>query len=236
MSWCDLSVVRKKQIEHNIDITFAEVFLPYYEQNLLKFKGKTLVELGCGTGHLAEHLLKSVDFASYVAIEPSLGMYLIAVEVLQKNKSVKLIHGEITDLDENCLVDVVFSHLVFHVVDDIERLLDDISKRLKQSGQLIFSLPHPCFFNDYKKIFNESEYSYLNIIKKETIFKITHDQNAEIKVPYIHRPLSFYINLLSNKGFRISEFNEVVPDEQVQKLYNSSWHAPRYCVFKAIKI
>lgn len=231
MSWCDLSTIRKAQIENNKDITFSKVFVPRYLEKLSEFNGKKIIEIGCGTGHLAKELTSLIEFENYIALEPSLGMYEKAKEILEDHKYLELKNFSIGFLNDTIKVNIILAHLVFHVVEDIDILLTDSFQRLQPHGKLLISLPHPCFYNDYKKIFNEDEYSYISEIKTNTVFMISQDNTNDVKVPYIHRPISYYINKFSKAGFKILELEEIFPEESIQILYPDLWHTPRYCIF-----
>lgn len=231
MSWCDLSEIRKIQIESNKDITFSKVFVPKYLEKLSEFKGKKIIEIGCGTGHLAKELTSLIEFENYIALEPSLGMYQKAKDLLRDHNYLELNNFSIGDLKCTNKVDIILAHLVFHVVEDIDTLLIDSFERLKYHGKLLISLPHPCFYNDYKKIFNEDEYFYISEIKTDTVFMISQDNTNDVKVPYIHRSISYYINKFSKAGFKIIELEEIFPEESIQILYPDLWHTPRYCIF-----
>ncbi|WP_180114680.1 MULTISPECIES: bifunctional 2-polyprenyl-6-hydroxyphenol methylase/3-demethylubiquinol 3-O-methyltransferase UbiG [unclassified Acinetobacter] len=236
MSWCDLSEIRKFQIESNKDLTFSKVFVPKYLEKLSNFNEKKIIEIGCGTGHLAKELTNLIKFEHYIALEPSLGMYEKAKDTLKNCKYLELNNFYISDLKSSIEVDIILAHLVFHVVEDIDSLLKESFKRLKPNATLVISLPHPFFYNDYKKIFSKNEYSYHEEIKKNTLFKISQDNTNEVEVPYIHRPISYYINKFSKAGFKISELEEVFPEESIQLLYPELWQSPRYCIFYLEKI
>lgn len=230
MSWCKLSAIRKKQIESQYDITFTKVFCPIYLEKLSNINNKKIMEIGCGTGHLAKELLDNLEFKNYIALESSLGMYEQAEKILKPYQNVNLKYGFIKDLEKSS-VNIVLSHLVFHVVDDLNSLLAEMFQYMEERSQLIFSIPHPCFYNEYKEIFNDDEYLYIEEIKKDTIFKISNDNSIDIKVPYIHRPISYYINILSKNGFNLIELEEIFPDKSIQSLYPELWKNPRYCIF-----
>jgi len=236
MSWCELSTIRKVQIESNKDITFSKVFVPKYLEKLSNYSGKKIIEIGCGTGHLAKELISSIEFENYIALEPSLGMYEKAKDMLNDCKYLELNNFSIGNLKGEIKVDIILAHLVFHVVEDIETLLKDSFERLQPNAKLLISLPHPCFYNNYKNIFNEDEYSYNDEIKTNTLFKISQDNANDVKVPYIHRPISYYINRFSKSGFKILELEEIFPEKSIQVLYPELWQTPRYCIFYLEKI
>lgn len=227
--WDTAAEVRKKQIESCIDLTFCKVFLPFYIDYVQSNTGKYILEIGAGTGHLSKEL--SLLGRDITAIEPSQGMYSIAKEVVLET-NVRLLNCSLQEFKADINYDLTISHMVVHTVNELNSFLFSIKKILKKDGRFIFSMPHPCFYNEYKQFFNKDEYQYMSEIKKEINFTITKDIENEIKgVPYIHRPLSFYINTLISNGFIIDFFYEIYPSKEVQMMYGSEWESPRYCVF-----
>ena len=184
-------------------------------------------------GHISKEL-SELGF-SVTAIEPSAGMYGVAKDVLSLT-DVRLLNCTSFDLEKNQLYEVAFSHLVAHVVDDLNEFFESIGQHLKASSHLIFSIPHPCFYNEYKGFFGD-EYNYMTPMTKNVSFTITKDSNNTISgVPYHHRPLSEYINKLVESGFAIDGFNETYPEEDIQLKYGAKWESPRYCVFTCRKL
>ena len=140
------------------------------------------------------------------------------------------------ELEKNELYEVAFSHLVAHVVDDLNAFFESVAKHLKATSHFIFSIPHPCFYNEYKGFFGD-EYNYMTPMTKNVSFTITKDpQNTISGVPYHHRPLSEYINKLVESGFAIDGFDETYPEDDIQLKYGSKWETPRYCVFICRKL
>lgn len=230
--WSKNAKIRRMQIEEGIDLTFCKVFTPFYMENITACIDDRLLEIGAGTGHLSKIIASNIP--NTTAIEPSEGMYKVAKEVLE-GSSVKLINCSIEDYISDIEYDFVISHLVAHVVEDFYRFLEFAYRNVKENGKFIFSIPHPCFYNDYKQLF-DIEYKYMSNLKNNINFKITLDQKNEIyDVPYYHRPLSWYMNHLIKVGFKIDHFYEIFPDYKIQKLYGEEWENPRYCVFSCVK-
>ncbi|MES9826600.1 MAG: class I SAM-dependent methyltransferase [Candidatus Thiodiazotropha endolucinida] len=231
--WCNSAQVRRTQIESGIDITFNEVFQPLFIQKISELSPKHVLEVGAGTGHLS----KAVSNLGYkvTAIEPSPGMYKTACDVLRGSDVhiFNIASQQITEVEE---FDLAFSHLVAHVVDDLREFLLSLIPCIKKGGHFIFSIPHPCFYNEYKNFFGE-EYNYMTSMSKEISFTITNDTKNIIEgVPYHHRPLSDYINSLVGSGFVVDGFLETYPEDDVQMLYGAMWEFPRYCAFVCKKL
>ncbi len=231
--WCEVSRLRREQIESGLDITFNEVFKPIFLEKITNISPKNIIEIGAGTGHLSREVSK---FSPRVtAIEPSIGMFNVAKDVLI-DTGVDLINCTSFTLEVSEKYDLAFSHLVAHVVDNLGDFFFSIASHLDSGSHFIFSIPHPCFYNDYKKIFGV-EYNYMKHIKRNVSFKITQDQKNEISgVPYHHHPLSSYINSLITAGFAVESFDEIYPIEEIQMLYGAIWDYPRYCLFSCRKL
>lgn len=231
--WCDSAQMRREQIESGSDLTFNEVFKPLLVSRIESLSPTNVLEVGAGTGHISLELFE-LGF-SVTAIEPSAGMYGVAKDVLSLT-NVRLLNCTSFELEKSELYEVALSHLVAHAVDDIRAFFESIGQHLKASSHFIFSIPHPCFYNEYKKFFGD-EYNYMIPMTKNVSFSITKDpQNTISGVPYHHRPLSEYINKLVESGFAIDGFDETYPEDDIQLQYGAKWETPRYCVFTCRKL
>jgi SAM-dependent methyltransferase len=158
--WCAAANLRKYQIESGLDVTFNDVFVPLFLEKISKLQPKRLLEVGAGTGHLSK-ILDLHGFA-VTAIEPSAGMFAVAQTVLT-GTSVQLLHCGSFDLRPGDVYDAAFSHMVAHVVDDLKEFLASVAATLSSGAHFIFSIPHPCFYEQYKNMLGPS-YSYMNFI------------------------------------------------------------------------
>lgn len=227
--WNKAAKLRKEQIESGLDLTFSKVFLPYYLELVLKLRPISLLEVGCGTGHLCSAL--SSQIYNVVSLEPSCGMYEIASDVLRETK-VQLINKPLQDFKSEKAFDLIISHMCIQTINEIDNLFESINLHMDKNSVFIFTIPHPCFYNDYKKFFLSEEYSYMVPINKNITFAITKDSGRPISgVPYNHRPLSSYFNSLRMRDMLVVDFHEIFPEPEVQLLYGKRWDTPRYCVF-----
>jgi 2-polyprenyl-3-methyl-5-hydroxy-6-metoxy-1,4-benzoquinol methylase len=224
--WDKCAILRREQIESGLDLTFAKVFLPSYRNLISRQEARTVLEVGAGTGHLAQALYNLVD--EYVAIEPSDGMYKVATDVLA-GSAVLLRQMRVEDLEHDRFYDVVLSHLCLQTVAGHGAFIASMSQHVAPSWALVLSIPHPCFYNEYKRIIPSERYRYMTESEHEISFTVTLDPDrAIIGVPYFHRPLSAYIRAISSSGFVVETVEEVFPPAAVQELYGSLWETPRY--------
>jgi trans-aconitate methyltransferase len=227
--WDKIADIRHRQIESGIDITFSEVFLPYYAKLVGSLQPTSLLEVGCGTGHLSAALEKAVP--SVVALEPSSGMHRVAQDVLRGTR-VELLNFSIQDYRANRSFEMIISHMCAQVVDDLDSFLGSITSHMNGQSLLAVTIPHPCFYNEYKRLFAPGDYKYMCESRKTISFTITRDPLTRITgIPYSHRPLSTYFAHFKSYGLRVVNFEEIFPEPRIQGLYTAKWDAPRYCVF-----
>lgn len=231
--WCSVAELRRNQIESGVDLTFVDVFKPLFLKWVCELQPNHAIEIGAGTGHLSKAI--AAEGFLITAIEPSAGMYDVACEVLA-GTHVRLINCSSSELVPSELFDVAFSHLVAHVVEDLSGFLESVSIHIHEDGYFLFSIPHPCFYNDYKRFFG-NDYSYMKQLSKEVSFSVTNDpENVITGVPYHHRPLSVYIKSISAAGFVLADFHEAYPPKDLQLKYGALWDNPRYCTFVCKKL
>ncbi|OBQ56763.1 class I SAM-dependent methyltransferase [Halodesulfovibrio spirochaetisodalis] len=230
-AWDKAAAIRKEQIESGLDITFCDIFIPYYLKLIKREAPTTFLEVGCGTGHLLKEIVsESIDCK---AVEPSPKMYEIAKEHL-KDQTVNISCCKIEDFNSLEQYDLILSHLCAQAVTDLGGWLNSISQLLAPQGTFVFAIPHPCFYNDYKKLIPSSKYSYMHEIDATISLSITLDSKNTIDgVPYKHRPLNCYINILRKNGFCLIGLDEIYPSPEVQAKYGATWDYPRYLVFHA---
>ena len=77
-------------------------------------------------------------------------MFDVAIDVLN-GCNVEVINCTIFQVPKMPKFDVVYSHLVAHIIDDVDEFFISIAKHLDCGAHFIFSIPHPCFYNDYKQ-------------------------------------------------------------------------------------
>lgn len=227
-TWDQAAKLRQEQIESGKDITFSNVFLPYYRDLVLALKPASVLEIGCGTGHLALDLNKYIS--RFDALEPNAGMFNVATDVL-KGTSVHVEKCRIEDYRLHTY-DLIISHLCTQMVEELVTFFNATARFLREKSVFVFSIPHPCFWNKYKQFFRTDDYKYIVEQYKEVTLTITKDPGQPIEqVPYYHRPLNSYFKALGKARLCVVNLDEIYPDKEVQMLYGALWEEPRYCVF-----
>lgn len=189
----------------------------------------SILEVGAGTGHLALEL--SHLTSRYVAVEPSKGMMLEANDVL-RNQNVTLISSTVEELNADQSFDLVVCHMCLQAIGNYIQFLSAVERHLAKAGVFLISIPHPVFFNEYKKILPAEKFDYMREQSALIDFAITLDPEETIRgVPYFHRPVSKYLSAFANAGLLLTYMEEIIPSDDIQALYGRPWATPRYILF-----
>jgi len=227
--WSSAAQIRREQIESGRDVTFNRVFLPYYTSAVNNLGCRSLLEVGCGTGHLSKHLSQLIPVVH--AIEPSPGMHEVSTAVLLET-GVELVKCKLEDFNGDRKFDCVLSHLCGHVVAHLDSFLRDCSKWLADGGTFIFSLPHPCFWNDYQPYFDPKEFDYASECFTSATLTISKARDEKMTgLPFHHRPIGRYVESIVAARLVIRRFDEIFPPAGIQALYPAPWKRPHFCVF-----
>lgn len=180
------------------------------------FKGKTVLDLGCGYGwhciYAAEHGAKAVT-----GVDISEKMLEVARQQTPYDNVTYLrecIEEASFEVDQ---FDVVISSLAFHYIPSFEAVAKNVHAYLKDGGQFIFSVEHPVFtaygsqdwfYDDQGKIlhFPVDNYFYEGE-------RTAHFLGSE--VTKYHKTLTTYLDGLLTNGFVIHRLVEPTPPESM---------------------
>lgn len=238
---------RHLQLTEFKDITYSHLFLPLLEEELQKTKDlevSTVLEIGCGTGVLMKHLSSKVR--KIVGVDPSPKSINIATKHLSLVKNLDLICSPFEDYEDKSMFnafDIVIAHKVFHTIPDtqLELILTQTQRYLKDDGLLIFLIPHPYFFardKSVKEFFDSTNYRYETPALYRIPFTITKDNiPLPSKTPHYHRPVSNYLNVLNKTGFWIESIMDPKPSREIISMYDNArdWSVPRFLLAKCVK-
>lgn len=234
--WDKNAEIRHKQILEGKDLSFSNVLAPSVINNVCAIKniaGGSVLDIGCGSGILAQKLAKRVK--SIIGIDPSQK----SIEIANRE------YGNIKNLSFHCVAienfnspkkfQVVVSNMTLQTIKNINPVLKSVTRHMTNTGQFIFSIPHPCFWADYRKKINPEDfknYTYRKNSRYKISFSISKDRTPlPSSVPYYHRRLETYEMELRNAGLRINQIIEPFPvriDEEHIKKY---WDFPHFIIF-----
>ena len=192
-------------------------------QLLPDFKGKRVLDLGCGYGWHCRYAAEN-GAVSVVGIDLSTKM-LEKAQSLTTDQRIRYQNTAIDDLEFSPeSFDVVLSSLAIHYISDFDGLCKNVHQILSLHGIFVFSAEHPVFTaygsqdwiydSDGNKVHWPVD-NYFSEGKRKAIFL-----GQEI-IKY-HRTLDTYVNGLLRNGFNITGFVEPIPEEKML-VQNPDW-------------
>jgi trans-aconitate 2-methyltransferase len=112
---------------------FIEVFL---ERRGLR-GDEAAIDVGCGTGRVTELLLRNLPDGTVLAVDASEDMVEAARRRFEGDPRVRVERRDVSRLEVEERVDVIFSTATFHWIMDHERLFGHLAKLLKPGGRLV---------------------------------------------------------------------------------------------------
>ena len=165
-------------------------------------KGLAVLDLGCGHGWLSGELLAAGAYVT--GIDGSAALLDKArkahpkISFLQHDLSTGLPDLEIT-------FDRVVAHMVLMDIPVLDKLIHDVKQVLKPDSKFIFTMPHPCFFNQKLRLDeNGQPFRAVTGYHREEMWRVDGFGGHN----HYHRSLTYYFELLRTHGFAISRLFE----------------------------
>lgn len=194
-------------------------------------KGRTVLDLGCGTGILTK---KIADWGGNVeGVDIAEKMIAIARRELPDIKFEIADAADLPYADRE--FDIVASSLVMHYTRDLLSVFSEIGRVLKNQGEYVFSIHHPfqeSFKLDKKRddgrpvmqpYFNDDKYYW---------------SMCGVQLESFHHTFENIINALCQTGFTVIDLVECRPDENMKDIfkdYEFTSQYPTFCVFRTGK-
>jgi ubiquinone/menaquinone biosynthesis C-methylase UbiE len=198
--WDNAAKIYSKVQENSAYSLFNKEFVKSFVKNLHK---KELLDAGCGDGYYSNYFYQQE--ASVIGCDGSFEMIKIAKARYPKiNFDVADLQAALPYRDKQ--FDIIFCNQVLMNLENIQKFITEVSRLLKSGGDFYFSIVHPCFFlGDWE----------LDKNGKKLCKRINNyiDHSTEINdfwgtTSHYHRPISFYLNLLSENGLVLNKMYE----------------------------
>lgn len=195
---------------------FTEGADPEYEEQILPLAARHLagagrvLDVGAGEGQVAR--LAADGGASFtVGVDPTRAQ----LEVAQARSGGPVyLRGEAARLPfgDACL-DAVIACLVFEHITDYRNAIDEVARVLRPGGRFLFFLNHPLlqtpgsgWIDDH--ILDEQYWRIGPYLVEDTSME---EVAPGVLLPFIHRPLSCYVNAMAENGLLVERMEEPGP-------------------------
>ncbi len=194
---------------------FTDGVDPEYEEQILPLAARELegatkvLDVGCGDGQVSR--LAARLGADVVGIDPTWN----CVSVAHERGSAVARAGAAQLPFADASFDAVVACLVFEHIRDVDDAIAEVARVLQPGGRCCFFLNHPLlqtpnsgwiddqFLDPPEQYWRIGEY----LVENETIEEVEKD----VFIPFIHRPLSRYVNALSSNGLLLERMEEPSP-------------------------
>ena len=224
---------------------------PCIKEMLPDLKGKTVVDLGCGTG-IFTFLLEKSEPAKIVGIDLSEEMLKIAGEKAgaSGSKAEFVQHDAATCkevIDEP--VDFIFSSTTSHYIENLKQLFENVAKSLKEGGECLFSVINPVYSAMYPVEHEDGSFPedeewnvrYMDKAMRAYIqpwLEYNDDYENHLSKSY-HHTFSDYVNAIVGAGLTIEKVCEPMAPEEWKETqayrYESFVENPVYMIIKMKK-
>jgi trans-aconitate 2-methyltransferase len=99
---------------------------------------RTVVDLGCGTGHLTGALAERFPDARVIGVDSSNDMLAAAAF---DHPGIEWVHTDISDWEPDAPVDLLFSNAALHWLDHHEELFPRLRRRTAEGGVVAIQMP-----------------------------------------------------------------------------------------------
>jgi SAM-dependent methyltransferase len=194
---------------------FTDGVDPEYEEQILPLAARELegsrkvLDVGCGDGQVSR--LAARLGAEVVGVDPTWN----CVSVAGQRGTTVARAGAAALPFADASFDAVVACLVFEHIRDVDDAIAEVARVLQPGGRFCFFLNHPLlqtpnsgwiddqFLDPPEQYWRIGEY----LVENETIEEVEKD----VFIPFIHRPLSRYVNALSANGLLLERMEEPAP-------------------------
>ena len=189
---------------------------PEYEEQILPLAAEWLrgadrvLDVGTGEGQLARLAVKGGS-GLVVGVDPTRGQLTVARE---RAGGPVYIRGAAATLPcRSGFFDAAIACLVFEHIEDYTEAIGEVARVLRPGGRFLFFLNHPLlqtpgsgWIDD--RILGEQYWRIGPYLVED---KTLEEVDKDVWIPFVHRPLSRYVNALVEAGLVITRMEEPAP-------------------------
>ncbi len=189
-----------------VDAEYTEQILPIIRERVGGLR--LVLDVGGGEGQVSRAVAE-VTGGMAVVVDPIVSQARMAID-----RGTPAALGTAGDLPiATASVDGVVVCLVFEHVLELDRALAEVARVIRPGGRFLLLLNHPILQTPGSGLVDDAElgerYWRLGPYLKEDLS--VEEVEKEVFIPFVHRPLSHYLNTAIASGFRLLEMLEPPP-------------------------
>jgi SAM-dependent methyltransferase len=191
------------------DAEYAEQILPLAAAQLAG--ATSVLDVGCGEGQVSRLAAAIPGVERAIGVDPTWAQLRVAAE---RGAGVAYTRATASALPfPPSAFDAVIACLVFEHIEQVDIAIAEVGRVLAPGGRFLFFLNHPLlqtpgsgWIDD--RILNEQYWRIGPYLTEDTTLE---QVDNGVWIPFIHRPLSRYVNALVNAGLLITQMIEPAP-------------------------
>lgn len=206
--WESVSAWWQAAFTNGADAEYTEQILPMAAADLAG--ASSVLDVGCGEGQISR-LAAAGGARLVVGVDPT---WAQVREAVARRGGPQYLRGVAAALPfPSASFDAAVACLVFEHIDAVDNALAEVGRVLRPGGRFLFFLNHPLLQTPGSGWIDDQilEEQYWRIGPYLT--EDTSDEEVEkgVFIPFIHRPLSRYVNALVAAGLVVSRMEEPPP-------------------------
>lgn len=191
---------------------------PEYEEQILPMAmehlrgARRVLDVGCGEGQVAR-LAVANGAEVAIGVDPTWAQVQVAAQRGGGARYARAGAGGLPFSDGS--FDAVVACLVFEHIRDVDDAINEVARVLVPGGRFLFFLNHPLLqtpnsgWIDDQILDPPEQYWRIGpyLVEDESIEEVEKD----VFIPFIHRPLSRYLNALADNGLTLVRMEEPAP-------------------------
>jgi SAM-dependent methyltransferase len=191
------------------DAEYVEQILPLAADQLEG--ADAVLDIGCGEGQVSRLAAASLGTRRVVGIDPTRAQLAVAAE---RGGGPVYARAQAASLPfPSGSFDVVVACLVFEHIEAVDQAIAEVGRVLAPGGRFLFFLNHPLLQTPGSGWIDDRilEEQYWRIGPYLIEDSVIEEVDKGVFIPFIHRPLSRYVNALADAGLLITRMEEPAP-------------------------
>ncbi|MCL5676107.1 MAG: class I SAM-dependent methyltransferase [Patescibacteria group bacterium] len=214
--WDEFADRYDKLVREEGDRWQKSIVNPFVFKLLGNFKGKIVLDAGCGNGYLSRIIAKTAK--SVIGVDFTNKLLEKAKESSKDILNLSFLLSDLENLPlTNNSFDIILCNLVLINVENLEVVVNELARVLKGNGFIVVSITHPCFENPpyTPAIKNKKGETVAREVYRYFPTGLIVNTTEENQLHY-HYLLSDYINIFSQAHLYLEKMIEPNNDEIIK--------------------
>jgi len=194
-----------------VDIEYRDQIEPLVAEHVAGAKSR--LDIGAGEGQLSRVAVRA-GVRTAVALEPVVEQVRAGIK---REGGVTFVRGMATDLPfASETFDAVLACLVFEHIDRTAQAIAEVARVLRPGARFLFLMNHPLLQTPGSGFVDDTilDEQYWRVGPYLVEDKTYEEVDRGVFLPFVHRPLSTYVNAMADVGLYVTRMIEPAPPDE----------------------